>query len=411
MRTWTATAIALLCAFSLLATGCSSDDDAGNLDGGIIDPGCPPGLAGCVEGDRVVCNEAGTAFELKPCADGTYCSAGACAACLEDSHCAVAQGEACIDGACAIPELKVVTEALPAALLGKSYAAQLEATGGVPPYSWQLPQGTLPDGLLLESSGKLGGIAKTKGKASVLVQVTDSKDKKADRILVVEVVEGGLLIITPSPLKKATDGAKYSVQLEAKGGEKPHFWGMVGGALPKGLQLGSNGSVSGIPTEDGAFNFDIKAFDNGTPTQSATKAFELNVGLAPLQIIGDQEINLLITKLIVLPLIVVVNGIPIPYNNQLKAVGGKKPYTWTEEPLPAALKGFVPNGGIPKGLKLSKDGTISGSVTDPKLAVEVKIPLSQITLKGFFFGAKVTDSQKKPKSKTAIFIIPTAPVG
>ena len=330
---------------------------------------------------------------------------------MHDNHCAKAKGEVCDEGVCRVPELKVVTEALPAALLGKSYSAQLEATGGVPPYAWALPQGTLPDGLLLESSGKMGGIAKAKGKASVLVQVSDSLKNKADRILVVEVVEGGLLIVTPSPLKKATEGAKYSVQFEAKGGEKPYFWGKASGKIPAGLALGADGSLSGIPTEDGAFNFDLKAFDNGNPTLNTTKAFELNVGLAPLEIIGDQEINLLITKLVVLPLIIVVNGIPIPYNAKLQAKGGKKPYTWTEEPLPAALKGFVPNGGLPKGLKLAADGTISGSVTDPKLAVEVKIPLSQIALKGFFFSAKVTDKQATPKTKTAIFIIPTAPVG
>ncbi len=152
-----------------------------------------------------------------------------------------------------------------------------------------------------------------------------------------------------------------------------------------------------------------------TPKEPAigqsSAAFELNIGLAPLEIIGQQEVNLFITKLIVLPLIIVVNGIPVPYNGKLEAKGGKKPYTWTEEPLPAALKSFVPNGGIPKGLKLNADGSISGAVTDPKLAVEVKIPLSAIVLKGFFFGGKVIDSQNKAQSKSAIFIIPTAPVG
>ncbi len=416
----------LVCLCAFLATGCGSGDEEGGdavatsadvnhgdgqLDGEGAEPGCPPGLTGCVGPDRVVCNKEGTAFDLVACAEGTYCAVGDCVECAEDNHCAVEQGEVCAAGVCGVPELKVLTEALPAALLGQSYAAQLEATGGAPPYKWALPQGTMPDGLLLESSGKLGGVAKAKGKASVLVQVTDSKDKTADRILVVEVVEGGLLIVTPSPLKKAIDGAKYAVQFEAKGGDKPHFWGKVGGDLPNGLALGADGSLSGTPTQDGAFTFDIKAFDNGSPTQSTTKAFELNVGLAPLEVVGDQEVNLLIAKLIVLPLIVVVNGIPIPYNAKLQAKGGKKPYAWVEEPLPAALKGFVPNGGLPKGLKMAADGTISGSVTDPKLAVEVKIPLSQIALKGFFFGAKVTDSQSKAKSKTAIFIIPTAPVG
>ena len=60
-----------------------------------------------------------------------------------------------------------------------------------------------------------------------------------------------------------------------------------------------------------------------TPKEPAigqsSAAFELNIGLAPLEIIGQQEVNLFITKLIVLPLIIVVNGIPVPYNGLSKA--------------------------------------------------------------------------------------------
>ena len=74
------------------------------------------------------------------------------------------------------------------------------------------------------------------------------------------------------------------------------------------------------------------------------------------------------------------------------------------------MKSFVPNAGLPKGLTLGKDGKITGGVTDPKLVVEVKIPLTQIVLKGFFFAAEVTDSQGSPNKKTAVFIVPTAPV-
>lgn len=405
----------------LTLSACSFNDEAGddkaNADAGGASadiatlPSCPPGLAGCVANERVVCNDDGSAYVLKPCPADRYCAVGKCADCAADEHCDVQGGEVCLEGACAVPKLEVVTEALPSALLGKSYAALLEAKGGVPPYSWKLGQGTLPGGLLLEASGKLGGIATAKGKASILVAVNDSEGSVADRILVVEVLEGGLLIVTPSPLKKATEGSNYSVALAAKGGTKPYFWGLLSGALPAGLALSADGNIAGIPAEDGLFSFDIKAFDNGAPTESTVKGFELNVGLAPLEIVGQQEVNLFITKLIVLPLIIVVNGIPVPYNGKLEAKGGKKPYTWAEEPLPGALKSFVPNGGIPKGLKLNADGSITGAVTDPSLAVEVKIPLSQISLKGFFFGGRVTDSQKKAATKSAIFIIPTAPVG
>lgn len=419
----------------LLAAGlgaCSSGDEAGDdkagagagqadasdvssQDAGADDAaaplGCPPGMSGCVGGDRVVCNAAGSAFEIVPCAKAEVCFEGKCAQCAQNADCDLEAGEICAEGVCGVPPLKVLTEALPTALVGTPWSAQLEAAGGVKPYKWALEQGALPDGLLMEDSGKLGGVAKVKGKASVLVGVKDASGDKATKILVVEAAEGGLLITTPSPLKKAIEGEAYSVALEAKGGDKPWFWGLVGGKLPAGLALSAAGNLAGVPSEDGAFSFDIKVLDNGTPTQVAQKSFELTVGLAPLEIVGKQQVNLLITKLIVLPLIVAVKGIPVPYNNKLEAKGGKKPYTWVEEPLPAALKTFVPNSGLPKGLTLAKDGTVSGAVTDPSQVVEVKIPLSQISLQGFFFAAKVTDSQQKAATKTAIFIIPTAPIG
>ncbi len=370
---------------------------------------CPPGLAGCVEGDRVVCNDTGTAFAIVPCAAETVCSAGKCVACASDADCAT--GEVCTEAVCATPQLTITTEALPTAQVGQAYSQPLAAAGGVPPYTWKLDQGLLPAGILVGSTGEVKGVATEKAVASVSISVTDDKGKTASRIFVFEVkAGGGLVISTTSPLKKATEGKSYSLQLEAKGGEKPYFWGLKSGKLPNGVTLGADGQISGTPTEDGTFTFDIKVLDDGAPTLTATRSFELPIGLAPLEIVGLQEVNLFVTKVIVLPLIIVVKSVPVPYSNQLAAKGGKKPYAWSEVALPAGVKSFIPNSGLPKGLTLGKDGKISGSVTDPSLVVEVKIPLTQIVLKGFFFAAKVTDSQGKPQSKTAMFIIPTAPV-
>ncbi|MCO4762648.1 MAG: putative Ig domain-containing protein [Myxococcales bacterium] len=380
------------------------------LDGAADTPTCPPGLAGCVDGDRVVCNEAGSAFEILPCEGGKLCSDGTCVACAVDADCD--KGEVCTDNTCQTPPLVIATTALPIALVGQAYSHKLSATGGTKPYTWALDQGVLPAGILVGSDGEVKGVAKDKAVASVSIAVSDAKGVKVSRIFVLEVKAGGSLVIsTSSPLKSATEGKPYSVQLQAKGGEKPHFWGLKSGKLPKGLGLGADGVLSGTPTEDGSFQFDIKVLDDGAPTLTATRTFELSVGLAPLEIIGKQQVNLFVTKVIVLPLIVVVKGVPVPYSTQLVAQGGKKPYTWAEQPLPGAVKSFIPNSGLPKGLTLGKDGTLSGSVTDPKLVVEVKIPLTQIALKGFFFAAKVTDSQNKAKSRTAMFIVPTAPIG
>jgi hypothetical protein len=386
----------------------AASTDVTSADTSAVANGCEPGFAGCVEGKRVVCNEAGTSFAISPCEKDTFCFAGKCSACAADDHCDA--GQTCQAGTCLTPPLTIVTESLPTALVGQAYSVKLVVDGGKAPYTWQLDQGALPDGILVSSDGEVKGVPTKEGKASISIEVTDANKAVKSRIYVLEVKAGGLVITSSSPLAKGQEGKPYNVQLKAQGGDKPYFWGLKSGKLPAGVSLGADGKLTGTPTVDGTFNFEIKALDDGSPTLSTTKGLEITVSLAPLEIVGAQQINLLITKIIVLPLIIVVKGVPVPYSNKLQATGGKKPYKWTEEPLPGAVKSFLPKSGIPKGLTLNTDGTLAGSVTDPMLAAEVKIPLSQITLKGFFFAAKVTDSQEKAKSKTALFIIPTAPV-
>ena len=378
--------------------------DGGSPDAAAV---CPPGVAGCANGQRLVCNATGTAFELSTCPDGAVCADGVCVECVADAHCA--PGEACVGGQCTIPPLTILTQLLPTGLVGAPYAAQLLASGGTPPVTWALenPEALSP-GLTLHTDGTLTGAPLLEGVVSLQVVATDGSQATATATLTLEVVAGDLTITTPSPLPKATEGEPYQVSLAAAGGTAPYFFGALD-PLPPGLGMGADGVISGTPTTEGNFSFTLKAFDNGAPTLTATRAFELPVGLAPLVIIGDQEADLFVTKLITLPLIVVVQGIPIPYVTNLKAKGGKKPYHWTETPLNDLVLALVPNGGLPEGLNLADDGTLSGAVTDPTLIVTVEIPFTQIKLSGFFFQARVTDSQASPESAEAMFIVPTVP--
>jgi len=77
-----------------------------------------------------------------------------------------------------VPPLKVTTTSLPAATGGHSYTAPaLAATGGVTPYSWSVPPGTLPPGLSLNSStGVISGIPDVAGTYTFTVKVTDAED-------------------------------------------------------------------------------------------------------------------------------------------------------------------------------------------------------------------------------------------
>ena len=93
------------------------------------------------------------------------------------------------------------------------------------------------------------------------------------------------------------------------------------------------------------------------------------------------------------------------------ADGGQSPYAWSEEPLPGGLQSIVTQAGIPDGLTLSADGTLSGAVDSTDQVTTVPVPLSGIDLTGFFFYAQVADSQEPAETQSALFLIPTLPVG
>lgn len=372
---------------------------------------CPPGEVLCGPGGMRVCDESGTAWEERPCAEGEACYEGRCVACVRDENCD--DTEVCQDGACVPAPLRVLTEGLPVGQVGVPYQAALEAAGGAPPYTWRLEVGRLPGGLEVDPEGALTGTPQDLLEGDISVAVTDADGAEASKRLHLRVVgEGATLeIVTASPLPDCEEGSPCEVQFEAVGGQAPYGFFLVGGALPAGLVLDATGHLAGTPSEVGHFEFRLRAVDAATPPGFAEKDFALDVTVAPLEVFGDQELDLFVAKLITLPLITVVANVPIPYETRLQARGGLRPYTWTEQPLPDAVAGFVPNAGIPDGLTLDPDGRLHGAVVDPSQIVSVAIPFTMITLTGFFFTAQVADSQNPADTASAIYILPTLPVG
>lgn len=72
------------------------------------------------------------------------------------------------------PALAITTTTLPDATEGKAYSQQLQASGGVPPYTWSIATGALPSGISLSSSGLLSGTPTVTGPFNFTAQVTDS---------------------------------------------------------------------------------------------------------------------------------------------------------------------------------------------------------------------------------------------
>ena len=391
---------------------CGEDESC--IDGVCLPVQCRPGDVVCSDDGLLLCTGDGLGWRSVPCEEGEVCFAGQCVECVNAAQCE--PGEICSAAGKCIAQPVEITRAAPhEGFIDESYLYNFEARGGLEPYDWTLETGELPPGLALESDGTLAGTPTGDGVYLFTVEVVDqhgSNDSAQVSMTVSEYVEG-VRITTPSPLPSAEEGSEYSMQLNVSGGTAPYAWMINDGLLPNGLRMDSTGLIMGVPNMDvGDFVFNVRVFDNSSTPTWDEKEFLLEVELAPLEIIGDREVDLLLTKVILLPLLTVIEGLPIlPYNTKLEARGGLRPYHWTEVELPALLRGLISTYGLPEGLTLASDGTISGTVTSTANIFTLTIPFTEIELSGFFFMAEVRDSQERPESQMAVFLIPTVPIG
>jgi len=176
----------------------------------------------------------------------------------------------------------VITTAspLPADVVGSAYNVSFAATGGTSPYTWSLASSpnTLPNGLTLGNDGSLTGTPTAAGTYSFQVQVTDSATPASTATRAFSLTIVTPLAITTTSLSGATEGQAYSANLQATGGTTPYSWTVSGGALPAGVTLNPNGSLTGTPFVSGNFNFKVQVTDATKPALSDTKSFSLAVG-------------------------------------------------------------------------------------------------------------------------------------
>lgn len=74
------------------------------------------------------------------------------------------------------PALNITTTSLPSGTVGTAYSATLQASGGTPPYSWSISQGSLPEWATLNpANGAITGTPNASGTTNFTVKVTDSE--------------------------------------------------------------------------------------------------------------------------------------------------------------------------------------------------------------------------------------------
>ncbi len=88
----------------------------------------------------------------------------------------------------------------------------------------------------------------------------------------------GAIQLDCTPLPDGAQCATYSAQAPTvDGGTEPFTWSVSAGSLPPGLTLASDGSITGTPTDVGAFKFTLQVVDSSDPTMTGTADFTVNI--------------------------------------------------------------------------------------------------------------------------------------
>ena len=168
-------------------------------------------------------------------------------------------------------EVEITTKRLESGSVGTPYSQSLTASGGIPPYTWQLKQGPLPSCLALTASsseGSIGGtpVASCAGNFSNLIlQVTDSGKQhalsaKTPELQIIISAAPAITFTGFMPLS-ATNKVAYTGSAAATGGVGVLIYSSTGN-LPVGLSLDtSTGAVTGTPTVVGIYRFTVNASD------------------------------------------------------------------------------------------------------------------------------------------------------
>jgi hypothetical protein len=257
---------------------------------------------------------------------------------------------------------------LPCTLINGSnavpYTESISFTGGVSPYTYTVPVGSLPNCLTLNTSSTstsatIVGTPCGSGTSTFTVQVTDSGGAPpVSQVFIITIAPPPTLSVTQAPLPPGTPNSTYSGSIATQGGVPPLTWTITSGSLPPGLSLNtSTGQITGIPineshatppvTYPAIYSFAVQVSDSSLPTPQ-----KVPVPPAQFSITIEAPQPLLISTEGPLA----TGATATAYSATLNASGGVPPYTWT-----------LSQGQLPSGLVLSTlangAATISGTPT------------------------------------------------
>lgn len=158
--------------------------------------------------------------------------------------------------------LSVVSSRLPPAFQDESYAVQLIAVGGAPPYVWTRgPASMLPGGLALSPEGVLGGEPTLAGAYVVRVEVRDAQGTIASGDVALDVIDPATsLSITNTDVPSGSVSEAFDLTFAAQGGTPPLTWKLEGRIPGLSFEAGS-ARLTGTPTVAGSYPITVEVKD------------------------------------------------------------------------------------------------------------------------------------------------------
>jgi hypothetical protein len=173
--------------------------------------------------------------------------------------------------------LTIAPASLPAGTEGTFYTATFTAAGGTAPYAFSVTGGQLPAGMTFTAGGVLAGTPITSATSYFTVTATDAASNVASQNYSVTMNYAGAptVSITTTVLPNAVLNTNYTTHVVATGGTAPYTMTLIGGALPVGLTLASNGAITGVVTHTATSYFTVQATDSSSPAQSTQANLEI----------------------------------------------------------------------------------------------------------------------------------------
>ena len=155
----------------------------------------------------------------------------------------------------------MVTIPFHAGEVGLNYGvSNMDAEGGVPPYTWSIKSGAFPPGMKLAPDGTATGKNTRAGKFTFTLKVTDSAGATASKSTSVTVYAA--LKVTQKCATKCIVGGgctRCGVFGTASGGMGPYTYRIASGSVPQGMAWDALALSGGFPA--GTFNLAIAVSD------------------------------------------------------------------------------------------------------------------------------------------------------